>query len=214
MRRYRLSRSLILLLFLALVGSAASMGAQSPPVPSSDPVLRFAIADFDGDLRPDLAKIEYGSARSDRADYSIELQLTSVGRKSIQFVAPAGGLLIEARDVNDDQAVDLVLVTVRFRQPVGIFLNDGHGGFSWAEPSAFPEAFKESKANWNSATNLATEIVDATPQRGEGICAIENVSQCKRSPSALTPPTSSSFPVNPCFLSRLGRAPPSEFLYL
>src|SRR5271170_3994083 len=65
-----------------------------------------------------------------RTNYSVQLHLSSVGQHSIQLVAPAGGLQIEARDVNGDDAIDLVLTTAWLKQPVAIFLNDGHGSFS------------------------------------------------------------------------------------
>jgi len=212
-RRFLLFRSLIvLLLFHGLFGgrAAASADVQNPPVTSPGPGLPFAIADFDGDRRPDLASVQGGRSDSFSTDYWIQLQLSALGRQSIRLVAPAGGLLIEARDVNGDHAVDLVLATAWFRQPVAIFLNDGHGNFSRAEPTAFPGAFGESKTNWVSATNLATDSVGVPTESGAGIFAGEKDLLHDPSPAGLIPLSSAGFPISPFLISQAGRAPPSE----
>jgi len=215
-RRYRLFRSLILLLLIGLVGgsAAASADGQNPPATSLGPGPQFAIADFDGDLRPDVASIRAGANIAGSANYWIQLQLTSAGRQSIQLIAPAGGLLIEARDVNGDNAVDLVLATAWSRKPVAIFLNDGHGGFSRAELASFPGAFSDSKTNWVPTKNLPTDTVGVPPQSGAGICAEGKVLLHERSPAGLIPPSSAGFPISPFLASQSGRSPPSEVLSL
>ena len=216
MRRRPLSRSLIVFLFVSLIGGSAAARADvhNPPVTSPGVSLPFAVADFDGDLRPDLASIQAGANIAGTTDYRIELQLSAAGQQSIQLVAPAGGLLIEARDVNGDHALDLVLTTAWFRQPVAIFLNDGHGRFSRAELTAFPRAFGESKTNWVSTRSLATDAVGVPPQSGAGICAEQNDSLHDQSPAGLIPRSSAGFPVSPFLVSHPGRAPPSEVPYL
>jgi hypothetical protein len=111
---------------------------------------QFAVADFDGDVRPDLATIESGSNHAGATDYWVQLRLTTAGHQSIRLLAPAGGLWIEARDVNGDQAVDLVLTTAWFNQPVAILLNDGHGRFSRVQPATFSAAFGDSGPDWDA----------------------------------------------------------------
>jgi hypothetical protein len=108
---------------------------------------QFAMADFDGDIRPDLASIESTPSGSAIANYSIQLRLTKAGVQSLSLVAPAGGLWIEARDVNGDHAVDLIFATAWLNQPVAVLLNDGHGRFSRAKPEAFPTAFRGPSRN-------------------------------------------------------------------
>ena len=55
---------LLLLLFLGLVGGSAAANAdvRKAHVSSGGPGLPFAIADFDGDLRPDLASVQTGKS--------------------------------------------------------------------------------------------------------------------------------------------------------
>ena len=62
----------------------------------------FAIADFDGDRKPDFATVEQKGSASDTTRYSIRLQLTAGATQVFGVSAPAGGLQIVARDVNGD----------------------------------------------------------------------------------------------------------------
>jgi len=210
-RHYFLIRSLILLLFPGFVGgtAAASVNVQNPPVTSHGPGLPFAIADFDGDLRPDLASIQVGSNSSGSTEYWIQLQLSAAGRQSIRLVGPPGGLLVEARDVNGDHAVDLIFVTAWFRQPVAILLNNGHGSFSRAEPDAFSEPFNESTANWGSAFGQATDAVGVPAQSRMGNCPESRALPHAQSHTRSILASSAGFLLNSFLGSHAGRAPPS-----
>lgn len=143
---------LICLLLLGLHGGspAASQKPQASPVRylghSFGSRLPFAAADLDGDNRPDLAHVETGARVADGVNYQIQLQLSSTVNHAIQVTGPLGGLAIEARDVNGDNAVDLVVSSAYFGRPVAVFLNDGHGSFSQAAPGAFPAAFSSAGA--------------------------------------------------------------------
>jgi hypothetical protein len=211
-RNHLLVRALILFLFLgAFVGTAAAnTTVQTPSVTTPGPGLPFAIADFDGDLRPDMASVQAGANIFGSTEYWVQLQLSAVGRQSIRLVGPAGGLSVEARDVNGDHAVDLVFVTAWSRQPVAILLNDGHGSFSRAEPSAFSEAFSESTNNWASISDQSVSAVGVPPQSRAGICA---EARALRHTQAQTDSVSISrpgHPFNSFLVSHAGRAPPFE----
>jgi hypothetical protein len=121
----------VFLILLAAVVSCGAQGADSKtnPVSRLGPGMPFAIADLDGDLRPDLANIQTGRSDVSQTDYWIQLQLSAAQRQTILVVAPTGGLQIVARDVNGDHALDLVLTTAWLKEPVAILLNDGHGVF-------------------------------------------------------------------------------------
>jgi hypothetical protein len=214
-RRY-LIRSLILLSFLGLVGgsAAANTDVQTPPVTSLRPGLPFTIADFDGDLRPDLASIQTGQSDFSGTDYWIQFQLTTVGRQSIQIVAPIGGLQIAARDVNGDHAVDLVLSTAWFKQPVAILLNDGHGSFKQVGPAAFPEAFSEPETEWASGSYQVTDAVGVPPQSGARIFLETRGLPYPRAQAGFVPFSNSGLRFSPFLISYLGRAPPSQVSYL
>lgn len=216
----RALRSLILWAFLLLLWSLAgrcTAGAsqiQAGAGASAEPGLPFAVADFDGDLRPDMADVRVGESASGTSSYWIQLQLSGAGRQFIQLIAPKGGLLIEARDVNGDHAIDLVLTTAWFGQPVAVLLNDGHGRFSRAEPASFPGAFSKPSTNWLPSTIQTTDTVGVPPESATGVDAEGAEILLGPSLVGLIPPSSAGFPADPFLASSAGRAPPSEVRYL
>src|SRR5271168_4089505 len=176
-----------LLLLCSLAGNCTASGGeiQSGAGASAGPGLPFAVADFDGDLRPDVANVQVGDSASGTSSYWIQLQLSGAGRQSIQLVAPRGGLLIEARDVNGDHTVDLVFTTAWFRQPVAVLLNDGHGRFLRAEPGAFPGAFRESHTSVIPATSVPADVAGLPPQPDAGMHAAAEGQLHRRSSARL-----------------------------
>lgn len=205
---------LTLLLFFVVAGGSPAANAQNPPSTSFVPGPQFAIADFDGDIRPDLVSVQAEVNSSGNTGYWIQLQLSTVGRQSIRLVAPAGGLLIEARDVNGDHAVDLILATAGLRQPVAILLNDGHGGFSRVEPSAFPGAFRESRSNWGSVSDQPIDALGLPPNSRAEIYPTARGLRRGRSPTAWISSSRAELLATPFLASHAGRAPPSEIPYL
>lgn len=159
-----LASRVVWVLALILVGAicpqtqSAADGATLPTqhFASAPGGLRFAIADLDGDVHPDVATVEtFGGNGFGRANYSIHLRLSASGQSSFQLIGPAGGLIIEARDINGDNAVDLVLATAWRRRPVAVYLNDGHGVFSRAEIDQFLQSLERPSRNWLSQENDA-----------------------------------------------------------
>jgi hypothetical protein len=98
----------------------------------------FAIADFDGDLRPDLAMIRVSRDGAHDAQYSLELQFSSGSRAPIGLTGPAGGLEVYPQDVNGDQFADLVITSVVDSDFVAILVNDGKGNFTQVDRAAYP----------------------------------------------------------------------------
>jgi hypothetical protein len=207
-----LRRFLCLLFFLGLgSGARAVADVLHRPATSYGPGLSVSIADFDGDLKPDLASVQAGSGDFARTDYWIQLQLSAAERQTFQIVAPTGGLQITSRDVNGDQALDLVLTTAWLRQPVAILLNNGHGIFSRVEPAVFPEAFSEPQSNWGSTTAPAIDAVGIPPQSREEICAETELFLQLRPQSRFAAGSQARFGIGPSLISHLGRAPPFAF---
>jgi hypothetical protein len=200
------------LLFLAALVTSGTKGAevQPRPVPSAGPGLKFAIADLDGDLRPDLAYVETGRSDVSLTDYWIQLQVTTAQRQTILVVAPTGGLEIVARDVNGDHAPDLVLTTAWLKQPVAILLNDGHGIFSQADPRAFPDVFREPGANWDSSAQQALDAIGFPPQPRVGGYSTGMRLPRPRSLVDDVPRSECGLLLFLTLASHPGRAPPSE----
>jgi hypothetical protein len=123
-------------------------------------VPQFAIEDFDGDSRPDIATVLEGRRGSADNHYRIRFQLSSGGSQNIDLTAPVGGLDISSRDVNGDDFLDLVVTTAGTNRPVAVLLNDGAGNFTTSDPSAFPGAFRKSSNFWRGLTE---ELPEASP---------------------------------------------------
>ena len=206
-----LYRPLCLLFFVGLLAGAASAAEVSRTQATSvGPGLSFSVADFDGDSKPDLASVQYGTSDSTRTDYWIQLQLSAAGRHRFQIVAPMGGLQIISRDVNGDHALDLVLTTAWLRQPVATLLNDGHGNFSRVDPDAFPQAFSESETSWGSATEHVTDAVGVPPQSRDEIYSETELFLHLPARARFADSLDSRFALGPFLISHLGRAPPFE----
>jgi hypothetical protein len=199
--------SLLLLFGLAGSRTAGATEIQNGPVTSAAPGPQFAIADLDGDLRPDSASIQMGQNTGGMSTYWIHVRVAAGGR-SFPLVAPALGLIIKARYIEGRNAADLVVASAWSRRPVAVFRNDGYGNFSRAEPTS-PGSFNDSNTNLDSSANLATVTAGVPPQSGAGICAQERKLLDDRSRAGLIPPSSSGFPVSPFSVSHSGRAPPS-----
>jgi hypothetical protein len=208
-------RAFALLSFLALM-TCASRGAEHQPnrFSSGGSGPRFAIADLDGDRRPDLAYVETGRSDVSLTDYWIRLQVTAGQGQRILVVAPTGGLQIVARDVNGDHALDLVLTSAWLKQPVAILLNDGHGVFSQVDPSAFPAAFSEPGTSWGSTDEQEPGIVGFPQQsRVWGLWVGVRLPR-PRSLDDGTPQSSCRFVLSSFLTPHSGRAPPSELAHL
>jgi len=205
---------LLILACLVLCGMASAV-AQTSPVTSAGSRLTFAVADFDGDLRPDLADVGIGRSSVSLTDYWIRFRLSAAERQTILVVAPSGGLEIAARDVNGDHAIDLIVTTVWLRRPVAILLNDGHGRFSRVDPAGFPEAFRESGLRWGSSPQqLPCGALGSPPQSRCGI-----FSAAAREPRdwprvGNVSLLSFGFVRSALLIAHLGRAPPSEVTHL
>jgi hypothetical protein len=143
--------------YCADAGSAAAQQSQgsSPGFNST-----FAIADFDGDRKPDLATVELQTGSSARTtQYFIRLQLATGAAQVFGLTAPAGGLQIVARDVNGDSALDVLVSSVWLHKQVAVLLNDGHGNFTLAAPDAFPALTWPSDRYWKAVTVALWERV-------------------------------------------------------
>ena len=148
-------------LFCLIAGFAPS-GKATPHDPPSrlfprQPASQFAIADFDGDSRPDIATIEVGQSNALATRYRIGFRLSTGLQQTVGIAAPAGGLQLRSRDVNGDSFPDVVVTTFWTDQPVAVLLNDGHGNFTQSEPSAFPGAFEESESSLTFRTNTIAD---------------------------------------------------------
>jgi hypothetical protein len=174
----------------------------------------FAIADFDGDQKPDLATVEVQKGSSSKVtQYSIRFQLTAGVSQVFGVTAPSGGLQIVARDLNGDNALDVLVTTSLQHEQVAVLLNDGHGKFRLADASDFPAAIQENGSRWNSGTILfcdSSALIRIEYPAGELGC--ESKFDGPQSHFKSARPFDSQGSAKPSLFSLLGRAPPSFLL--
>ncbi len=110
------------------------------------------IADLDGDGRPDLAIARAEGWGPSGFQYRVDLDLTTrAGLSSFSVFAQRGGLLITPRDVDGDWDPDLIITSAWTFTPVGVWINDGHGGFIRGNPTAYPQSI------WNQCPLIHSE---------------------------------------------------------
>jgi hypothetical protein len=155
------------IILCALWASSATCQAsetQTPSVVQLSPTPSFcdqgcAIADLDGDGRPDLAIARAEGWGPSGFRYRIDLDLTSrVGLSSFSVSAQRGGLRIIPRDVNGDWNLDLIITTAWSFTPVGVWINDGHGGFIRGDPTAYPQSI------WDGGHGIRSETPHESSQ--------------------------------------------------
>jgi hypothetical protein len=153
---------LLLLVFASIiaVGLETVTPARNAAPHEARSVPQFAIEDFDGDSRPDIATVVEGRSGAADDHYRIRFQLSSGGSQNIDLTAPLGGLDLSSRDVNGDDFLDVVVTTAGTNRPVAVLLNDGAGIFTASDPSAFPRAFRKSSHFWRVMTE---ELREASP---------------------------------------------------
>jgi len=136
---------------LALVTCLYQWSAQIPGnrVPSSrafgfsahsSPLLygSGALADLDGDRRADLASASPQGVMNGTYRYRVEVHLTAEPGTTFDVDSEApGGLHISARDVDGDNDLDLVITSQFGYEPVGVWINDGHGRFTQGYSEAY-----------------------------------------------------------------------------
>jgi len=201
----------------ALAGSLFASVSQGKPAPhprvwkDHAPAVfaQFSFADFDGDHRPDFVVVQDGQSDSQRTQYWIAFHLSGGLRRSLDVLAPWGGLQISSLDINNDGFLDVVVRTQWTNQPVAVLLNDGSGNFRVFNPSAFHNPVAPPKESWAS---FPTGMRDASAML-PSICrtpASLRSTEFRASVNALQPPRLGKNGKRPLFLlaALSGRAPP------
>ena len=98
------------------------------------------LADFDGDSRTDIAFAKPRGLVNGLYRYQVEVLLSGQPRTTfeVEYGHSGGGLHISARDIDGDRDLDLVITSEVGREPVGVWINDGHGRFSPGNAAIYP----------------------------------------------------------------------------
>jgi hypothetical protein len=97
-----------------------------------------ALADLDGDQRPDLAWAQPQGVFNGAYRYRVDVHLSAEVNTTFDVDSrAAGGLHIRAQDVDGDRDLDLVITSEFGREPIGIWINNGHGAFTKGKSEAY-----------------------------------------------------------------------------
>jgi hypothetical protein len=171
-------------LWAAVVMYCAIASASAPGIPvlpgatiSHGLVTPWVVADLDGDHRPDLANSNPTGVNVQGFQYRVEFQLSS-GLASEAFTVSTSnhlGLNIVPRDVDGDHDLDLVITSGALREPVGIWLNDGKGGFSQADASLYPVEDRTENI-WQFQASIDQSCLTCTDEARRPSCLIPSAS--------------------------------------
>jgi hypothetical protein len=175
---------LCLCIFVMVFGRGSAEAAEGSFVGTSGFRPRFAIADFDGDLKPDLATVQIEQDAVVGTRYSIRLQLSAGEESAIGITGPLGGLQLVPRDVNGDDAIDLIVTTASDSHFVAVLINDGHGKFTQARAGDFPGIEKNEDVRLSAARG---QVEDCNAlQVTRSTFGIEGLIKCGASPERNT----------------------------
>jgi hypothetical protein len=128
--------------------SAAWLASETPTASASQlptapalPCQAGTIVDLDGDGLPDHVIVGAEGWGREGLQYRIQLDLTTrVGPSSFTLSAEEGGLRIVPCDLNGDGHPDLVITNVWSLVPARMWINDGRGGFTQGDRTAYPRS--------------------------------------------------------------------------
>lgn len=167
---------LCLCAFVTMFSRSTAEAAQGSFAGTSRFTPRFTIADFDGDRKPDLATVQIERDAVIGTRYSIRLQMSAGEQSAIGITGPRGGLQLVPRDVNGDDAMDLIVTTALDAHFVAVLINDGHGKFTQARAGEFPGIEKDEGARLSEARKPAEEY--GTLQVTRSTFGIEGLIAC------------------------------------
>lgn len=132
-----------LLLLMAVLGAGALPCHAAPTLycPPGENLARslWVAADFDGDQSIDIARLRIRPEGPPTATVDLSARC-SEGLHPITSIVHRMAFVLSARDVDADDDQDLILRQAFAGEPLGVWLNDGSGAFSAADPSRFPGA--------------------------------------------------------------------------
>jgi FG-GAP repeat len=92
-----------------------------------------AIGDFNSDGTPDIAIADRVSRPMGGSAYRIQFSVSGLAPKTFAFRSDQDALTVRVSDIDHDNDLDVVLSGALSHEIVGVWLNDGRGGFEAAD---------------------------------------------------------------------------------
>jgi len=202
-----------LVLWIAATGvcsAAATPEIPELPSPLSAPSISgWVLADFNGDLTPDLASalLTHHDARGYWQELRVKL---GSGQTNFYFRSRAAKVEIGAWDIDGDDDSDLVVFEALSKRPVGVWLNDGAGSFDEGNLELFTRAWGgDGLPAWRleAGSTIPLALIEQRSQ-----CLVGCVSTADgANTSESLPPSSHPIPLNSGLSTLHARAPPLRF---
>jgi hypothetical protein len=142
--------------------------------------------------------------------YRVDVHLTSEPGTTFDVDSgTSGGLHISARDVDGDHDLDLVITNALGREPLGVWINDGHGNFTEGAAANYsPSVWQDSDRSFEAPARLHTPALSFVGPTGGSVLQQARPSVlllARNLPLRATVPSLSQRPLNP---GSPPRAPP------
>ena len=124
-----------------------------------------AIGDFNTDGTPDAAIADRVPEAIDGATYRIEFSVSGRETATVAFASEQDALTVRVSDVDHDNDLDVVVTGALSRQVVGVWLNDGRGGFSPSDARPFASELGLSHSLGSADSSDEASNVGLTPRR-------------------------------------------------
>jgi len=168
-----------------------------------------AIGDFNTDGTPDAAIADRVPEPIDGASYRIEFSVSGREPATVAFDSDQDALTVRVSDVDHDNDLDIVVSGALTRQVVGVWLNDGRGGFSPSDARPFASEIGQSHSLDAGDSSDEASNIGLTPDDVAGLPVVVRWSAAVQRRSSVSV---QSTRLQPAILSSAlsSRAPPAS----
>ena len=126
----------------------------------------LAVADLDGDGKPDGAILLASDDLRGLGNFDVELHFTHHSNTDIRFQSADPAITVEALDIDHDGDIDLIIEQSLTRKRLQVWINDGHGNFEKGRMEDFPSAVAPTRDQIRLSEHLDYPAVSLPTQRG------------------------------------------------
>jgi hypothetical protein len=153
-----------------------------------------AIGDFNTDGTPDVAIADRVSRAMGGSAYRIQFSVSGLEPKTFAFRSEQDALTVRVSDIDHDNDLDVVVIAALSHEIVGVWLNDGRGGFEAADVRQFASEVRalrsvaaDPSVDPSSSGLVPRRTNDGLPLLVRGIPAIARRPLCNEQQSRLQP---------------------------